>query len=607
MDHDKNPLVTAFMVATREKLAPVYAEHPYFYSRLERALTQRIAGLPLHEQKTTLAKFEAQLDQPEDTINAKDLNAAIEMARTHILAQGRAEGIGNRLISAIPHDLTRRRNLKRDTLRADAVYTLLFGTLGDKGFLPSNALSALEKEVRGHIAARKDEILKTVADPMAFRNAVRSLIPDHAIAPPNLASVKLEFRDHYGNPINKTLAKWLTEIDAVTQRNAEKEESAREDMPPSDPDDATSPDERSHKIKRISPRFRNIPYKIFTTANDEEVTAAELLKKHDTEDLRAKWQDILNQKPPSGWSMPDLATAFDAPDKAKWRRSMREGDYIDPAALSQIVAASFAGHDIPEDIYIQREQSHRKKTTVTLLLDNSGSMRGVPAAYTAHFALVVGNMLHKADIPFEILGFTTRMWKGGQSREKWHEMGRPMECGRMNDLRHIIYKSANDSWTAETASNLRLMLAEGMLKENIDGEALIWAHDRITQINTDRRIIIPVSDGAPVDDSTSSANSGMMLEDHLKAVIKRIEAAGLVELHAVGINHNPNAYYHNSVKLIATTLQDGKRTPYISKNPWQAASDIMLSIARFSAADARRAQRIAAQQAMAKRALKVSS
>ena len=189
-----------------------------------------------------------------------------------------------------------------------------------------------------------------------------------------------------------------------------------------------------------------------------------------------------------------------------------------------------------------------RDTVVSLLIDNSGSMRGRPILVAAMSADILARTLERCGVKVEILGFTTRAWKGGQAREKWLAKNRPQNPGRLNDLRHIIYKNADEPWRRARKS-LGLMLREGLLKENIDGEALLWAHDRLLSRQEDRRVIMIISDGAPVDDSTLSVNSRNYLEKHLRASIKWIESSSPIQLLAIGIGHDVTRYYQHAVTI----------------------------------------------------------
>src|SRR3546814_7361654 len=199
--------------------------------------------------------------------------------------------------------------------------------------------------------------------------------------------------------------------------------------------------------------------------------------------------------------------------------------------------------------YKFERQTEFKDTVVTLLIDNSGSMRGRPISVAAMSADILARTLERCGVKVEILGFTTRAWKGGQARERWLSEGRPPHPGRLNDLRHTIYKKADEPW-GRARKNLGLMMREGLLKENIDGEALLWAHNRLIARVEERRILMVISDGAPVDDSTLSVNSGTYLERHLRRVIAWIENRSTVELVAIGIGHDVTRYYQKAVTIM---------------------------------------------------------
>ena len=202
----------------------------------------------------------------------------------------------------------------------------------------------------------------------------------------------------------------------------------------------------------------------------------------------------------------------------------------------------------PLSYKVERDMDFRD-TMVTLLIDNSGSMRGRPITVAAMCADILARTLERCSVKVEILGFTTRAWKGGQSRERWLRDGKPANPGRLNDLRHIVYKSADSPWR-RARRGLGLMMREGLLKENIDGEALIWAHERLLARPEQRRILMVISDGAPVDDSTLSVNAGNYLEKHLRRVIDWIETSSPVELTAIGIGHDVTRYYRRAVTIV---------------------------------------------------------
>jgi len=214
--------------------------------------------------------------------------------------------------------------------------------------------------------------------------------------------------------------------------------------------------------------------------------------------------------------------------------------------------------------FMQEDDSNFRDTVVTLLLDNSGSMRGRPIMVAALCADILARTLERCGVKVEILGFTTKAWKGGLSREQWLNDGKPASPGRLNDLRHIIYKSADAPWR-RVRKNLGLLMREGLLKENIDGEALIWAHDRLMGRPEQRRILMVISDGAPVDDSTLSVNSGNYLEAHLRGVIDYIENKSSVELLAIGIGHDVTRYYKRAVTIVDAEQLGGAMTDKLAE------------------------------------------
>jgi cobaltochelatase CobT len=285
-------------------------------------------------------------------------------------------------------------------------------------------------------------------------------------------------------------------------------------------------------------------YKPFTTEHDEIVEADKLA---DPEEL-ARLRRLLDQQLQHLHGVvARLANRLQrrllAKQTRSWQFDLEEG-LLDTARLSRVVV----NPELPLS-FKQEKQTEFRDTVVSLLIDNSGSMRGRPITIAALSADILAHTLERCGVKVEILGFTTRAWKGGQSRERWIAAGKPANPGRLNDLRHIIYKSADAPWR-RARKNLGLMLREGLLKENIDGEALMWAHSRLLARPEQRRILMVISDGAPVDDSTLSINAGNYLEQHLRQVIDWIETSSPVELVAIGIGHDVTRYYRRAVTLV---------------------------------------------------------
>ncbi|MBI6629059.1 cobaltochelatase subunit CobT [Pontibaca salina] len=284
-------------------------------------------------------------------------------------------------------------------------------------------------------------------------------------------------------------------------------------------------------------------YRVYLSTHDEEIKAEELAEPLELERLRAYLDQQLD---PLKGAVSRLANKLQRRLQAKQSRSWefdQEEGILDAGRLARVVA----NPTTPLSFKVEHDTEFRD-TVVTLLLDNSGSMRGRPISIAAICADVLARTLERCDVKVEILGFTTRAWKGGQAREAWLNDGRPEQPGRLNDLRHIIYKPADAPWR-RARNNLGLMMKEGLLKENIDGEALEWAHRRMAKRTEARKILMVISDGAPVDDSTLSVNPANYLEKHLRDVIDMVERRKMVELLAIGIGHDVTRYYNRAVTI----------------------------------------------------------
>ncbi|HUC12692.1 MAG TPA: cobaltochelatase subunit CobT [Stellaceae bacterium] len=295
------------------------------------------------------------------------------------------------------------------------------------------------------------------------------------------------------------------------------------------------------------PRGRNddtAVYRAFNTVFDEIIEAHELCDPDELSRLRQLLDQQLSHLQSVIARLANrLQRRLLAKQTRSWEFDLDEG-LLDAARLSRVVA-----NPILPLAYKQEQETDFRDTVVTLLIDNSGSMRGRPITVAAMSADILARTLERCAVKVEILGFTTRAWKGGQSRERWIAAGKPANPGRLNDLRHIVYKDADMPWR-RARRNLGLMLREGILKENIDGEALAWAHNRLRERPEQRRILMVISDGAPVDDSTLSVNPGNYLEKHLREVIRDIERLGEVELVAIGIGHDVTRYYRRAVTIV---------------------------------------------------------
>ncbi len=284
-------------------------------------------------------------------------------------------------------------------------------------------------------------------------------------------------------------------------------------------------------------------YKIYTNEYDEVKNAEDLENEDEIIRLRKNLdQQLINLQSVVAKLANKLQRQLLAKQNRSWNFDLEEG-ILDASKLSRIIADPY--HSLS---YKMESETKFKDTVVTLLIDNSGSMRGRPISVAAICADILSRTLERCSVKVEILGFTTKNWKGGKSREKWNLKNKPTYPGRLNDLRHIVYKSADKPWR-QTKKNLGLMLKEGLLKENIDGEALLWAFKRIASRKEERKILMVISDGAPVDDSTLSVNSGDYLEKHLKQTVKWIEENSEIEILAIGIGHDVTRYYNKAIKI----------------------------------------------------------
>ena len=300
--------------------------------------------------------------------------------------------------------------------------------------------------------------------------------------------------------------------------------------------------------KRNINNFGDLKYKTYTEEFDEIIKAEELESEEELSRLRKNLdQQLLQLKNFISKLANKLQRKLLARQNRSWNFDLEEG-LLDTSKLTRVIMDPFNSLSFKKEKDIEF-----KDTLVTILIDNSGSMRGKPISVAAICADILSRTLERCMVKVEILGFTTKHWKGGSSREKWMKNNKPNFPGRLNDLRHIIYKSADTQWR-QAKNNMGLMLKEGLLKENIDGEALKWAFNKMSRRKEDRKILMVISDGAPVDDSTLSTNTSNYLETNLKRTVKWIESKSDVELLAIGIGHDVTRYYNKAVKI--TDVQD---------------------------------------------------
>ena len=317
------------------------------------------------------------------------------------------------------------------------------------------------------------------------------------------------------------------------------DQQINEELDDSDSEEKTA----ENVVQKTNQNYIDQEYKIFTTEFDEIAKAETLEDIKEIQKLRKNLdQQLVGFKDLITKLANKLQRQLLAKQNRAWEFDLEEG-LLDSSKLTRVIMDPFNSLS-----FMKEKDLDFKDTIVTLLIDNSGSMRGRPITIAALCADILSRTLERCSVKVEILGFTTKNWKGGKSREFWGKNEKPKNPGRLNDLRHIIYKSADMQWR-QTKNNIALMLKEGLLKENIDGEAISWAFNRIKKRSEERKILMVISDGAPVDDSTLSVNSGDFLEKHLKKIVKFIENKSDVEILAIGIGHDVSRYYDKAIKI----------------------------------------------------------
>ncbi len=351
------------------------------------------------------------------------------------------------------------------------------------------------------------------------------------------------------------------ELSGEEQETGENE-AADSDMSEMSEEDMAGESEDAGEGERRELPFSNMPpapdYKVFNRKFDEITFAEELCDQAELDRLRGFLDKQLTNLHGAVARLANrLQRKLQAQQNRTWSFDLEEG-MLDTARLTRVVT-----DPMQPLAFKQESDTNFRDTVVTLLLDNSGSMRGRPITVAAACADILARTLERCGVKVEILGFTTKAWKGGQSREAWLEAGKPAQPGRLNDLRHLVYKAADAPWR-RARRNLGLMMREGLLKENIDGEALDWAHKRLLARPEQRKILMMISDGAPVDDCTLSVNPGNYLEKHLRWVIDEIENRSPVEMLAIGIGHDVTRYYRRAVTIVDAEELAGAMTDQLA-------------------------------------------
>ncbi len=482
----------------------------------------------------------------------------VEEARCESIGAMRMKGVADN-IQTVLEERCRTRGLHRIEQREDAPLADVIGLLVRErltGVAPPPSATRATRLMRGwlndRIGSELDSLHEIVDDQAAFAEALRTLIR-HLDLPDEDADTAPEDQDD-SDEADPEQAEAEGESDSSSEASAEEEmsedsmeadsqESEDDEMVSASTDDTDPAGEMQRSDDPRNMASNRFLYRTFTQEFDEVIDATDLCDAEELARLRAQLdQQIAHMRGVTSRLANRLQRKLMSQQNRAWEFDLEEG-LLDSARLSRVVIDPL----MPLSFKIEHETEFRD-TVVSLLIDNSGSMRGRPIGIAAMSADILAQTLERCGVKVEILGFTTRTWKGGRSREKWLASGKPATPGRLNDLRHIVYKSADMPWRRARRS-LGLMLREGLLKENIDGEALLWAHERLIGRPEQRRILMVISDGAPVDDSTLSVNSGNYLERHLREVIDRIESLSPVELIAIGIGHDVTRYYRRAVTL----------------------------------------------------------
>ncbi|UGV25048.1 cobaltochelatase subunit CobT [Rhodopseudomonas boonkerdii] len=500
---------------------------------------------------------------------ARSVFEAVEQARVEAIGSRRMAGVAKNL-GAMLEDHFHRGKFDEITDRADAPLADALAMLVRERLTGLAPPAAARKVVdlwrpilEEKIGARLDQLESLTENQARFGDAIHSLLSDLDLGDDRDAQPDDEESDddERQGENNQDGAEGSPESDAAQEMSADQAQQSSDEMTDSamesaqasasdtfDEDGEMGDDETPGEATRPNSRNQNErlgpEYHAFAPKYDEIIAAEDLCDHDELERLRAYLDKQLAHLQGVVARLANrLQRKLMAQQNRAWDFDLEEG-ILDPARLSRVVTDPFS----PLSFMHEKEATFRD-TVVTLLLDNSGSMRGRPITVAATCADILARTLERCGVKVEILGFTTRAWKGGQSREAWLAAGKPANPGRLNDLRHIIYKSADAPWR-RARKNLGLMMREGLLKENIDGEALDWAHKRLLGRPEQRKILMMISDGAPVDDSTLSVNPGNYLERHLRHIIEEIETRSPVELIAIGIGHDVTRYYRRAVTIV---------------------------------------------------------
>ena len=521
---------------------------------------------------------------PENSA-ARAVFDAVEQARVEAIGSRRMSGVASNISAMLEDRYHRGGKYETITDRADAPMEDAVALMVRErltGQKPPEAAKRIVELWRAHIEDKAgpnlDGLIGSIEDQRGFGRSVRELLSslDMADETPfdpedDENDDENEAQDDEQTPSEGDAEEQTqgdrAEVETSEEASDDIEEGAQEaaDAPsgelPEESEDADSEEasESWRPPSKAANELRGPDYRVFNPKFDEVIHAEDLCDAEELARLRSYLDKQLSHlQGVVGRLANRLQRRLLAQQNRAWDFDLEEGQ-IDPARLVRVVIDPFQPLS-----FKQEKDTNFRDTVVTLLLDNSGSMRGRPITVAATCADILARTLERCGVKVEILGFTTRAWKGGQSREAWLAAGKPNAPGRLNDLRHIVYKSADAPWR-RARKNLGLMMREGLLKENIDGEALDWAHKRILARPEQRKIMMVISDGAPVDDSTLSVNAGNYLERHLRWMIEEIEQRSPVELLAIGIGHDVTRYYRRAVTIIDAEELGGAMTEKLAE------------------------------------------
>ena len=510
--------------------------------------------------------------------NAKGIYSALENIRCDAIGSNTMSGVANNLIEKEKTKIKRKiLSVNNDSPEGKMIealsYLVMERLTGSKIEEAQEYIEPWKKWIEERAETSIDELTKSIQNQKEYAKITRKLIGDLELGDelgedPSEEDQEDENNQNENEELSdseedQSTAEDETQSDDMDVEDGipEEDDSLETDMSEIGEETESDDDDLAQAARgrgNDNEQRRELPYKIFTEKFDEEIKAIDLCEMEELERLREYLDQQLNHLQGAVTRLANkLQRKLLAQQNRSWEFDLEEG-LLDISKLTRVIIDPTS----PLSFKMEKDIEFRD-TVVSLLIDNSGSMRGRPITIAAMCADILARTLERCSVKTEVLGFTTKAWKGGKSRESWLEEGKQPAPGRLNDLRHIIYKTADEPWR-RSKRNLGLMLREGLLKENIDGEALEWAHRRLLARSEQRKILMVISDGAPVDDSTLSVNAGNYLERHLKQVIQKIELDSSIELTAIGIGHDVNRYYRKAVTIVDAEQLGGAITEQLA-------------------------------------------